>query len=82
MSLEICARFHVDRGDPPLLLLHGDQDPQMPINQAHELHGAYQKLGLDAALDVVHGAAHGGDGFYAPEHLDRTLVFLRRTIGQ
>jgi len=74
--------FHVDRGDPPLLLLHGDQDPQMPINQAHELHGAYQKLGLDAAFDVVHGAAHGGDGFYAPEHLDRALVFLRRTVGQ
>ena len=26
--------FHVDANDPPLLLLHGDQDPQMPINQA------------------------------------------------
>ena len=72
---------HVDRNDPPLLLLHGDQDPQMPINQAHELHGAYEAAGLDVAFDVVHGAAHGGDLFYAPEHLEQALAFLRRTIG-
>lgn len=31
--------FHVDRTDPPLLSIHGDQDPQVPINQSHELHG-------------------------------------------
>ncbi|MBI4522111.1 MAG: alpha/beta hydrolase fold domain-containing protein [Gemmatimonadetes bacterium] len=73
--------FHVDRTDPPLLLLHGDRDPQMPINQAHELHGAYKKLGLDVAFDVVHGAAHGGPQFYAPEHLEPALAFLRRTVG-
>ena len=30
---------HVDPRDPPLLLFHGDQDPQMPINQSHELEG-------------------------------------------
>lgn len=73
---------HVDRGDPPLLLLHGDQDPQMPINQAHELQGAYEKLGLDVAFDVVHGAAHGGNAFLEGEHLERALAFLRRTIGK
>jgi acetyl esterase/lipase len=72
---------HVDAGDPPVFLLHGDQDPQMPINQAHELEGAYERLGLDATLDVVHGAAHGGSAFFAPPHLERTIAFLRRTIG-
>ena len=42
--------FHVDKNDPPLLLLHGDQDPQMPINQAHELQGRYKELKLDVAF--------------------------------
>lgn len=56
--------FHVDRSDPPLLLLHGDQDPQMPINQSHELHGKFKSLGLSVALHVLHGAAHGGKVFY------------------
>jgi predicted esterase len=71
---------HVDRNDPPLHLLHGDQDPQMPINQSHELAGAYQKLGLDVSLDVVYGAAHGGDRFLAGEYLARAVSFLRRTL--
>jgi acetyl esterase/lipase len=73
---------HVDRTDPPLLIFHGDQDPQMPINQSHELQGAYEKLGLDVYFDVVHGAAHGGDLFFSPDRVARAVAFLRRTIGQ
>ena len=68
--------FHVDAGDPPLMLLHGDQDPQMPINQSHELEGAYEKAGLDVELIVVHGAAHGGDAFYSPVNVERVAQFL------
>jgi acetyl esterase/lipase len=71
---------HVDRSDPPLLLFHGDLDPQMPINQSHELQGAYEKAGLDVDFDVLHGAAHGGDAFFSGEALERALKFLRRTM--
>jgi len=74
--------LHVDKSDPPLLLLHGDQDPQMPINQSHELQGAYEKLGLDVSFHVVHGAAHAGAVFYDGEHLKRAVEFLQRTIGK
>jgi acetyl esterase/lipase len=74
--------FHVDASDPPLLLLHGDQDPQMPINQSHELEGAYHQHGLDVFFDVVHGGWHGGDAFYSGDHLARALSFLNRTIRQ
>lgn len=73
--------YHVDANDPPLLLLHGDRDFQMPINQAHQMEGEYESLGLDVFFDVVHGSAHGGDGFYEPEHLDRAVAFLDRTVG-
>ena len=73
---------HVDAGDPPLLLFHGDQDRQMPINQAHELHGAYTKLGLDVQFRVGHGVGHSGEPFFASEHLERTLAFLHRTVGK
>jgi acetyl esterase/lipase len=68
--------FQVDGSDPPLLLFHGDQDPQMPINQSHELEGAYEQQGLDVELVVVHGAAHGGDAFYSPENVQRVAQFL------
>jgi acetyl esterase/lipase len=68
--------FQVDRADPPLLLLHGDQDPQMPINQSHELEGVYEQHGLEVDFIVVHGAAHGGDAFYSPDNVERVAAFL------
>ena len=70
--------FHVDAHDPPLLLLHGDQDPQMPINQSLELLGAYQKVKAPVQFEVVHGAAHGGKMFYDEERLAIVRAFLRR----
>jgi acetyl esterase/lipase len=68
--------FHVDAKDPPLLLLHGDQDPQMPINQSHELEGAYERLGNHVEFIVVHGAKHGGDEFYSPANVEHLVMFL------
>jgi len=72
--------FHVDRHDPPLLLLHGDQDPQMPINQSHELFGAYKKVNAPVQFEVVHGAAHGGSAFYDAERLAVVKKFLRHSF--
>lgn len=74
--------FHVDAGDPPLLLFHGDQDPQMPINQAHELQGAYEAAHLDVTFVVVHGSAHGGQAFYTGINLKKALSFVQRVIGR
>jgi acetyl esterase/lipase len=70
--------FHVDRRDPPLLLLHGDQDPQMPVNQALELWSAYQKAKGPVQLEIVPGAGHGGAAFYDEERLAIVRRFLKR----
>ena len=72
--------FHVDSSDPPLLLIHGDQDLQMPINQSHELDGRYQELGLSTQLEVVHGAAHGGPEFYDERRLKILKEFLKTEV--
>jgi acetyl esterase/lipase len=68
--------FHVDKSDPPLLWFHGDQDPQMPINQAHEMVGAYKKQRLPVTFDVVYGGVHGGKLFYTPEQIEQVANFL------
>lgn len=70
---------HVDGKSPPLLLIHGDQDPQMPINQAHELHGVYLKLKRPVEFDVIYGAAHGGEAFYTPQMIERVAAFLSKS---
>ena len=72
--------FQVDANDPPLLLLHGDQDPQMPINQSHELHGVAKEHGLDVHFEVVHGAAHGGSAFFDRERTTLVAAFFDRVL--
>jgi acetyl esterase/lipase len=72
--------FHVDKTDPPLLMLHGDQDPQVPINQSHELHGVYKQQALTATLEVVHGGDHGGPLFFDPARQKLALAFLNHHL--
>jgi dipeptidyl aminopeptidase/acylaminoacyl peptidase len=74
--------FHVDANDPPLLIMHGDQDPQMPINQSHELAGAYEKLGRPVVLKVLHGSGHGGPAFTEESSLRLIDGFLRRELAR
>jgi acetyl esterase/lipase len=72
---------HVDRTSPPLRMLHGALDPQMPLQQSLELQAAYQRAGLDVQLDVIADAAHGGAIFFAPAHLEPVLAFIERHLG-
>ncbi|MEQ1830023.1 MAG: alpha/beta hydrolase [Pirellula sp.] len=71
---------HVDSNDPPIWMFHGDQDPQMPINQSHELDGAYRKLGLRSKLQVIHGGKHGGQEFFDPQLLRSLSKELQATL--
>lgn len=71
---------HVDSRDPPLWLYHGDQDPQMPINQSHELVGAYNKAAVPVRFDVIHGGKHGGAGFFTSGQLQQLGDQLLATL--
>ncbi len=72
--------FHVDAADPPLLMIHGDQDPQVPINQSHELMGRYEEAKRPVQLEVVHGAGHGGDEFFDARRVAIVKAFLDRHL--
>ncbi|MFO1438663.1 MAG: alpha/beta hydrolase [Verrucomicrobiaceae bacterium] len=65
---------HLDKQDPPLLLLHGDADPQMPPAQSVEFQKAYQSK---VRLITLPGSKHGGEEFYDAEHLRIVAEFLR-----
>ena len=73
--------FQVDRSDPPLMLFHGDQDPQMPINQSHELEGAYEQQGLRGRF---HRRARRGARrrrVLLAENVERVVTFLGAQLG-
>lgn len=73
---------HVNAGDPPAILLHGNQDQQMPVNQLLELEAAYRRARLSVETMIVDGAVHGDKAFLAGEPADRVVAFLQKTIGR
>lgn len=50
---------HASPDDPPFLLVHGDRDPMVPLDQSERLHRALTAAGVDSTLYVVRGAGHG-----------------------
>ena len=76
-TARLASGFHTDKTDPPLLMIHGDQDPQMPINQSLELAGKYQDTGCAATLHVLHGGVHGGPDFYDRTRMTWVRQFLK-----
>ena len=74
--------FHVDRDDPPLLMIHGDQDPQMPINQSLELESAYERVNGPVEFISLNGAVHGGEAFYDAERIGIMHRFLASVVAE
>ena len=73
---------HVDLSDPPLWLIHGNADPQMPMEQSLELNAAYQKKGLQVHLDTIKGGQHGGPEFYSNKRLSRLADAIKQLDSQ
>ena len=71
---------HLDKNDPPLLLIHGDADPQMPPQQSDELAQGYRELGLPVTLIVMPGSRHGGAEFYDDERTAIVSKFLDKVL--
>lgn len=71
---------YADAGDPPTLILHGDQDRTVPLAQSQELERTLTKAGVDATLVVLPGAGHGDPAFGAPATRAKVVAFLARVL--
>ena len=54
---------YISPADPPFLIIHGDADPIVPINQSELLHAALEKAGVPSQFHIVQGGMHGGNLF-------------------
>lgn len=50
---------YVTPGDPPFLIVHGDQDDVVPINQSELLYQALKRSGVEVTFHTIEGAGHG-----------------------
>ncbi|NMC21190.1 MAG: alpha/beta hydrolase fold domain-containing protein [Thermogutta sp.] len=53
---------YVTKDDPPLLIVHGDQDTTVPWHQARLLYEALKQAGVSVHFHTVEGAGHGLGG--------------------
>lgn len=74
--------YQVDANDPPLLIVHGEQDIQVPINQSLELMNVYKKNSLPVQFEAIPGAGHGGDVFYKTDGKKMIENFLSKILNK
>ncbi|WP_438433741.1 alpha/beta hydrolase fold domain-containing protein [Gorillibacterium sp. sgz500922] len=66
---------NLDKRLPPFLLIHGDRDSVVHVNQSIEMYKALKEHGQQAILYKVVGADHG-TGIWSPQVLTVTEQFL------
>jgi len=71
---------YLSPNDPPVLILHGDSDKTVPVEQSQLLHKRYQKAGLESELHIIEGAGHGGMVFSDEERYRLIKAFLDRHL--
>jgi dipeptidyl aminopeptidase/acylaminoacyl peptidase len=51
--------YHVHAGAPPVLIIHGDADTLIPLDQSERFRQRAREVGMDVELLVRRGKGHG-----------------------
>lgn len=70
----------VQKDAAPFLIMHGDKDALVPLQQSQELQGALQGAGVESNLEVLAGAGHGGGAFLSPDKTKLMTGFFERHL--
>lgn len=66
----------VNKDSVPFLLMHGEKDPIVPVQQSILLDAALRKAGVASTLVVVPGGGHGGAVFSDARYLRQMAAFM------
>jgi dipeptidyl aminopeptidase/acylaminoacyl peptidase len=70
---------YVTSDDAPFLLLHGDADQAVPVEQSQLMETALKKAGVPVKLDLVAGGGHD-DNFGLSSNDPRLGIYLAETV--
>jgi acetyl esterase/lipase len=82
------AAKRIDNSTPAALLIHGDKDQVVPVDQSKSFHAALRAKKIPAELMVIEGVDHSFIGA-TPEQtrkasldaLTKTIAFIKSTVG-
>jgi dipeptidyl aminopeptidase/acylaminoacyl peptidase len=78
------AVTYIDANDPPVLIIHGDADSTVPVEQSRAFYAALLAAGVDVEYIEVPGGGHGrfhGTSPNQTELMQQMIVFLDKHIG-
>jgi len=74
------AAFHVTPDDPPFLVLHGDRDKTVLLDQSQRIEQVYRAAKLPITLHVLKGSGHGGSEFFSRRQRELVVDFLNKHL--
>ena len=77
VALKASPLYYVHPYAVPVLVIHGDKDRTVPIDQIEDLVARVRECGAPCESIVLPGEGHGGKAFHTPELYDRIDRFLR-----
>lgn len=80
LARQASALYQVSADDPPFLIMHGDKDGAVPLEQSQRLHEKLKAVGVTSTLQVLEGAGHGGKEFQTAEVRNMVLEFFNRHL--
>ncbi len=82
LAKDASAIFQISKDDPPFLIMHGSEDPGVPLSQSITFHDALQKAGVKSQFVIVKGAKHGGKEFQTDKIRNTVVTFFNGTLKQ
>ncbi|NQW29087.1 MAG: alpha/beta hydrolase [Ignavibacteria bacterium] len=71
---------YITPDDPPFLIVHGDADGTVPVEQSRQMDAALHAAGLESELIILPGAGHGGTAFATSESIEKAAGFFDRHL--
>jgi acetyl esterase/lipase len=80
LAIKACPLTYVTKDDPPFLIVHGEKDVRVPLEQAEALRDALQAAGVEATIHIVEGAGHGFNAAQSAKTLPAVAEFFNRHL--
>ena len=77
---DISPITHATKDDAPTLIVHGDEDPLVPLQQAEEMIARLKEAGVEAELIVKKGGKH--DQVIVKEHMPRVVAWFDKHLAR